>query len=76
LEFVTDKSPLKIGKYTPGLGLPVKADAALERDGITRGLVLAWNFAPEILRNLAPWQATGGRALLPLPTPRLARGAA
>lgn len=76
LRFVTDKSPLKIGKWTPGAGLVVRDDAALVEDGIDVGLLLAWNFAPEILRNLRAWRAEGGRALLPLPTPHAVRGSA
>lgn len=72
--FVTDKSPLKIGKWTPGPPLVVRDDAALVEEGINVGLLLAWNFAPEILANLSAWRLWGGKALLPLPSPHMVRG--
>lgn len=44
LEFVTDSSPLKIGKYTPGSHIPIKPDEAITPD-ITHALILPWNIA-------------------------------
>ena len=34
-------------------------------------LVLAWNFFDEIRKQLAPYEAAGGKFLLPVPAPRL-----
>jgi hypothetical protein len=76
LEFVTEKAPLKIGKVTPGGHLPVLPDSALVERGIDVGLLLAWNFADEIVGQLTAFTATGGRCLVPIPTPRLVGGAA
>lgn len=54
LEFVTDSSPLKIGKYTPGSRLPIKNDTDITPD-ITHALILPWNigaFLKEKLQHL------------------------
>lgn len=75
LEFVTEKAPLKLGKVTPGGRLPVLPDSALVERGIDVGLLLAWNFADEILGHLGAFTAGGGRCLVPIPTPRLIGGA-
>jgi SAM-dependent methyltransferase len=53
LEFVTEKSRLKIGRYTPGAHIPVVADEALLANMPDYALLLAWNFADEIMGNLS-----------------------
>ncbi|OGG51099.1 hypothetical protein A2763_02040 [Candidatus Kaiserbacteria bacterium RIFCSPHIGHO2_01_FULL_54_36] len=44
IDFATDASPLKIGKYTPGSHLPILADDAID-ESVTDALILAWNIA-------------------------------
>lgn len=44
LEFVTDSSPLKIGKFTPGSHLPIKSDDAITAE-IKTAVILPWNIA-------------------------------
>ena len=54
MEFVTDNSPLKIGKFTPGSHIPIKSDADITPD-IKYGLILPWNigdFLKEKLKHL------------------------
>jgi SAM-dependent methyltransferase len=72
LEFVTEKSRLKIGRYTPGAHIPVVADDALLANMPDYALLLAWNFADEIMGNLSEYQAAGGQFILPIPSPRIA----
>jgi SAM-dependent methyltransferase len=71
LDFVTEKSPLKIGRFTPGARLPVVSDDRLVRDRCDYGLLLAWNFADEIIRNLDGFRRQGGRFIIPIPAPRV-----
>jgi SAM-dependent methyltransferase len=73
LEFVTEKSQLKIGRYTPGGRIPVVGDDVLLEERPDYALLLAWNFADEIMRNLATFSAAGGRFIVPIPSPRIAR---
>ncbi len=61
--FATDKSKLKQGRYTPGTHLQIKDDGAIPENSI--GLLLAWNFADEIIKNnqnIKTW-------IIPNPTP-------
>lgn len=44
VDFVTDASPLKIGKYTPGSRLPILSDDAID-ENVSDALILAWNIA-------------------------------
>lgn len=52
LEFVTDASPLKIGKYTPGSHIPIKHDKDIDKT-ITHGLILPWNIGKFLSKKLS-----------------------
>ncbi len=71
LDFVTEKSPLKIGRFTPGGHIPVVLDEELLRVQPDFALLLAWNFADEIMCNLDEYRRRGGRFIIPIPTPRI-----
>ena len=71
LDFVTEKSRLKIGRYTPGMHLPVLDDGALIRHKADYALLLAWNFAEEIMGNLQDFARQGGQFIVPVPSPRI-----
>lgn len=71
LEYVTEKSSLKIGRYTPGTHIRVAADEELLSDGPDYALLLAWNFADEIMENLRVFREAGGRFIVPIPSPHV-----
>lgn len=71
LDFVTEKSRLKIGRYTPGMHIPVLSDAALMERRPDYALLLAWNFADEIMENLKEYRSKGGKFIIPIPEPRI-----
>ena len=71
LDFVTEKSTLKIGRFTPGANIPVVPDEELLRTQPDFGLLLAWNFGEEIMKNLSEYRRRGGRFIIPIPTPRV-----
>lgn len=54
LEYVTDASPLKIGKYTPGAHILIKDDKDIDNKVITHGLILPWNIGDFLSKKLAP----------------------
>jgi hypothetical protein len=71
LDFVVDRSPLKHGLVTPGTHIPVEPPERLLASGIKDALLLAWNFAEEILRQQEQYRASGGRFVIPIPSPRV-----
>jgi SAM-dependent methyltransferase len=71
LDFVTEKSQLKIGRFTPGTHIPVVSDDELMRQPSDYALVLAWNFAEEIMKNLSAYREGGGQFIIPIPHPRV-----
>ncbi len=48
---------------------PCPSDSALTERAVDYGLLLAWNFANEIMANLAGFKAAGGRFIIPIPHP-------
>jgi hypothetical protein len=71
LDFVTEKSMLKVGRFTPGGHVPVVPDSALMEQRPDYALLLAWNFADEIMKNLESYRKAGGRFIVPIPEPRI-----
>lgn len=71
LEVVTEKSSLKIGRVTPGTHIPVVSDDYLTEKQPDYALLLAWNFAEEIINNLSEYRKRGGKFIIPIPTPRI-----
>jgi SAM-dependent methyltransferase len=71
LDFVTEKSTLKIGRVTPGAHIPVVPDEELLQQNPDYALLLAWNFAEEIMENLKEYRQRGGKFIIPIPHPRI-----
>jgi SAM-dependent methyltransferase len=71
LDFVTEKSSLKIGRFTPGTHIPVVPDSMLLERQPDFALLLAWNFADEIMNNLTAYREAGGRFIIPIPEPTI-----
>lgn len=53
IDFATDASPLKIGKYTPGSHIPILSDDAIN-EHTTHALILAWNIADFLKEKISP----------------------
>jgi hypothetical protein len=53
IDFATDASALKIGKFTPGSHLPILADEAID-ESVTHALILAWNIAELLKSKISP----------------------
>jgi hypothetical protein len=71
LPYIVDKSPHKQGKYTPGTHIPVHDPARLLEDQPDCVLILAWNFAEEVMRQQQAFWRRGGRFAVPIPAPQL-----
>lgn len=71
LDFVTEKSQLKIGRFTPGTRIQIFSDDTLLERQPDYALLLAWNFADEIMENLKEYRKAGGKFIIPIPTPRI-----
>ncbi len=71
IDFVTEKSHRKIGRFTPGTHIPVLSDEQLLESCPDYALILAWNFKDEIMANLSEFHDLGGKFIVPVPTPQI-----
>jgi hypothetical protein len=71
LEFCSDTTTLKHGTVLPGSHVPVcSPEEARDRDPDVY-LLLAWNYAEEIIAHERDFIAAGGRFVIPVPEPRM-----
>lgn len=68
LDFVVDRSTYKQGLYMPGSRIPILEPRALLERRPDYVLLLAWNFAEEILEQQSAYCAAGGKFIIPIPT--------
>jgi len=66
LDFVVDRSAAKQGKLTPGTQLEIRLPSALREADYA--VLLAWNFADEIMQQQSEFLEQGGRFIQPLPS--------
>jgi hypothetical protein len=71
VEYTVDRNPLKVGRHTPGMHIPVLPVGTLLERRPDYVLILAWNFADEIMEQQQAYRAAGGRFILPIPQPRI-----
>ena len=71
LDVITEKSELKIGRFSPGKHIPIVPDSYLLDKQPDYVLLLAWNFADEIMNNLNEYKQRGGKFIIPIPVPRI-----
>ena len=70
VDYIIDLNPFKIGRYMGGNHLPIVDAKRLSEDPPDVLLILAWNFAEEIMQQQAAFQARGGVFMIPSPTLR------
>ena len=67
LDYIADKNKLKQGLYSPGMHIPVVSSEKILEDKPDYVLILAWNFADEIIKQQEKYRAIGGKFIIPIP---------
>jgi SAM-dependent methyltransferase len=69
IDYVYDKSNLKIGKYTPGTHIKILNPKKINKTNTDYLLLLSWNLYKEIAKQENSFIKKGGRFILPFPKP-------
>lgn len=67
VEFVSDTTPAKQQRLTPGSHIPVRPPEAFREDYPDYALLFAWNHAEEIMANEREFRESGGKWILYVP---------
>jgi methylation protein EvaC len=67
VEFISDTTPIKQGKFSPGAHIPVRPYEDFEADYPDYALLFAWNHAAEILAKEQNFRNAGGQWLVYVP---------
>jgi hypothetical protein len=70
ISYVVDRNVHKHGKLMPGCRLPIRPVETLLEDRPDDVLLLAWNFADEIVEQQGAYLDGGGTFYVPVPRPR------
>jgi methylation protein EvaC len=67
VEFISDTTPIKQGKFSPGAHIPVRPYEAFVQDYPDYALLFAWNHAREIMDKEDAFRAAGGKWIVYVP---------
>jgi methylation protein EvaC len=72
IEFISDTTPMKQGKFSPGVHIPVRSHDDFKARYPDYALLFGWNHAAEIKANERAFVAAGGRWIEYVPEVRVA----
>ncbi len=67
VEFISDTTPIKQGKFSPGAHIPVRPYQEFMASYPDYALLFAWNHAKEIMENEDAFRASGGKWIVYVP---------
>lgn len=71
LDYIADLSKYKQGLYFSGNKLLIEPSSKILSDKPDYVLILAWNFANEIMRQQQEYANNGGKFIIPIPEPKI-----
>ncbi|MBW1672184.1 MAG: class I SAM-dependent methyltransferase [Deltaproteobacteria bacterium] len=67
IEFISDTTPIKQGKFSPGVHIPIHAHQEFEKDYPDYALLFAWNHSKEIMEKEKRFRSLGGKWIVYVP---------
>jgi hypothetical protein len=70
LDYLAEVNPLKIGKYLPGVHIPIVDEKTLYDSPPDYAMILSWNVSKDIIANLRK-NGYHGKFIVPIPQPKI-----
>jgi SAM-dependent methyltransferase len=67
VEFISDTTPIKQGKFSPGAHIPVKSHDVFKNNYPEYALLFGWNHSEEIMKNEQAFKEAGGKWIVYVP---------
>lgn len=67
IEYISDTTPIKQGKFTPGMHIPVVPYEKFRSDPPDYAVLFAWNHAEEIMMKEKEFMSNGGKWIVHVP---------
>ncbi|MFX0201287.1 MAG: methyltransferase domain-containing protein [Candidatus Hodarchaeota archaeon] len=67
IEFISDTTPIKQGKFSPGVHIPISAHQRFEKNYPDYALLFAWNHSKEIMEKEKRFRGLGGKWIVYIP---------
>lgn len=67
IEYICDTTPIKLGKFSPGMHIPVVPYETFKNDPPDYAVLLAWNHTDEIMAKEKDYVAGGGKWIVHVP---------
>jgi methylation protein EvaC len=67
IKFISDTTPIKQGKYSPGVHIPIRAYDEFKADYPDYALLFGWNHADEIMAKEQAFKSAGGKWIVYVP---------
>jgi dTDP-4-dehydrorhamnose reductase len=67
IDYIVDDTPEKIGRFSPGNGIPIVDRSPLAENPPDYLVILAWNMARELIESAADFRRGGGKFIIPVP---------
>jgi methylation protein EvaC len=67
IDYISDITPTKINKYTPGTHIPIRSHKYFIKDNPPYTLLLAWNHKSEIFKKETKYRDGGGKFIVYFP---------
>lgn len=71
IEYIADLNEFKQGRYLSHFHIPIVPPQMLVHDKPDYTLIMAWNFAEEIMRQQSEYREQGGKFIIPIPSVRI-----
>ena len=71
LDYISDTTPTKQGKFSPGMHIPIKPYEEFATDYPEYALLFAWNHGREIMEKEQPFREQGGKFIVYVPSVKI-----